>query len=357
MRKTFHYKRSLWALAAAFPFIASAAEALVMPPTPPAGVAAKTDGVLAASPVSNLRGTSNTPSPDVPPAPPAPASAGKADLLDVKLPPPPADTTSANLTPTVKPKKVKAVAKTAREDDEVGVKVTASVPKDPFANITATPVSDSQLNRFVFPEKVEGVYFAEGAPLPTCPEEASAQDPCKPVFLNGRRMMLLQLRAGAKGPIQMLVHFASGRVETLNLAPVNGPGAVIRVDGAEDGASDSRLAAAQSTMRAQEGPADKHIGLLSDFAKGAIPAGFETVEIGAPVRFEHFDVVPMAAWSNGNDIKVHLMQVRAHGDTPVVITPGLFRAANIKALALDKETITAREPALLYLVESLVEGN
>jgi len=244
---------------------------------------------------------------------------------------------------------------------------TSSAPKaeasrdvlDAFSGLQMTPVSDSQLNRFIFPEPLEGVYFSEGAPLPECPEGAGAQDPCKPVFLNGKRMMLLQLRAGAKGPVQMLAHLQSGRVLTMNLAPGAGPGAVVRVEGAEDGASDSRLLAAQrdgSGKRVEDLTAsEKNVALLARIARGELPGGFEAEAVGPAVRFEFFDVIPQAAWGNGSGVRAHLFQVRAHDARPVAINAGLFRTENVKAIALDRETITKDQPALLYVLEHLPE--
>src|SRR5690606_24352469 len=111
-------------------------------------------------------------------------------------------------------------AKSASKPKARNVKVA----QDPFSGLVLTPVSDSQLNRFVFPEPIEGIYLSEGAPWTECPENAGPQDSFKPVFMNGKRMMLLQFRAAAKGPVQMLVHLHSGRITTLNLAPGPGPG-------------------------------------------------------------------------------------------------------------------------------------
>jgi len=228
-----------------------------------------------------------------------------------------------------------------------------------FAGLQMTPVSESQLNRFIFPEPIEGIYFSEGAPLPECAEGAGPQDPCKPVFLNGKRMMLLQLRAGAKGPVQMLVHLQSGRVLTMNLAPTSGPGAIVRVEGAEDGASDARLMAAQrdaSRSKSESMSASEQwVALLARFARGELPAGFEAEHVGPAVRFDFFDVIPQAAWGNGSGIRAHLFQIRAHGEQPVAINSGLFRTENVKALALDRETITHDNPAFLYVLEHLPE--
>lgn len=247
----------------------------------------------------------------------------------------------------------KAIPKVTVETEAKVVKV----PVDPFSGIVGTPVSDSQLNRFVFPEAVIGIYFQEGAPLPECAKEAGESDPCKPVFLNGKKVMLLQLRAGAKGPVQMVSHMASGRFVTMNLMPAAGPGAVVRVDGAEDGASDTRLAAGkgqsdQLTGQAGMALSEQHVALLARFAKGDIPAGFEPMGVsGAPVRFQHFDVIQQASWDNGANLRAHLYQVKAHGTTAVAISPALFRNENVRALALDRDTVTNTEPALLYMLE------
>lgn len=320
---------------------AQAGAPVVLPP-------AKTDSVNPAAAASAV-----TPPPlidiAIPAAPKPEAPSAKAD--DLK----PAAPGAVKKAVAAKPKKVDA------DQDVKHVKA----PVDPFSGIVGTPVSDSQLNRFVFPEAVEGIFFQEGAPLPECAEKASDMDPCKPVFLNGKRMMLLQLRAGAKGPVQMLVHLKSGRVVTMNLMPAAGPGAVIRVEGAEDGASDARLAEGKSSKGAKGvnnasgmTASEQNVEMLSRFARGDIPAGFEPVAVdGKPVRFELFDVVQQASWDNGAGLRAHLFQIKAHGKTPVAISPALFRTENVKALALDRETITNKEPALLYMLEFVPTEN
>lgn len=340
------------------PLLSIAAENIVAPPAPPAGVSAKSDAVIAPQAVSDVRAGAIALSSTGAVQPP--------DMLNVVLPSPPKP---ADLLPPAIKSTAKAKAH-AVKTDAGGTSSTARFFKapedaepavvDPFASLTTTPVSDSQLNRFVFPEKVEGIYFPEGTPLPTCSDDAAANDPCKPVFLNNRQMMLLQLKAGAKGPIQMLVHFHSGRMVTLNLAPGNGPGAIVRVDGAEDGVSDARVAVQQNEEagRATNASATRteseiDVDLISQFAKGAIPAGFESIKVGAATRFSQFDVIPLATWSNGAGLRAHLMQVQALTAQPVAINPGLFRAKNVKGLALDRETITDKAPAMLYLLEQV----
>jgi hypothetical protein len=288
-------------------------------------------------------------------------------LIDIALPnaPRPEAAPASDLKPSApghaiaKAKKAKKVEK--KEDgDTTVVKAVA----DPYAGIIGTPVSDSQLNRFVFPEAVEGVFFQEGAPLPDCSDKATDMDPCHPVFLNGKRMMLLQLRAGAKGPVQMLVHMKSGEMMTMNLMPAPGPGAVVRVGGAEDGPSDARLAEAKSAKGVSANNAagmtgsEQDVQTLSRFAAGDIPAGFESVSVDpTPVHFELFDVIQQASWENGAGLRAHLFMVKAHGNTPVAVSPSLFRQDNVKALALDRDTITNTAPAYLYMLEAVPTEN
>ncbi|WP_080421731.1 TraK domain-containing protein [Burkholderia ubonensis] len=290
-------------------------------------------------------------------------------LIDIALPAAPkpdaASASAGDLKPSAPGHAAKKAVKAKKVVKDDGETTRVKAPADPFAGIVGTPVSDSQLNRFVFPEAVEGVFFQEGAPLPECGDKAGDMDPCKPVFLNGKRMMLLQMRAGAKGPVQMLVHLHSGRVLTMNLMPSAGPGAVIRVEGAEDGASDTRLAEGKSArgVAGVNGAAgmtasEENTELLSRFARGDIPAGFEPVAVdGKPIRFELFDVIQRASWENGAGLRAHLFQVKAHGSTPVAISTALFRQENVKALALDRETITNKEPALLYMLEFVPTEN
>lgn len=307
------------------------------------------------------------------PAASAPAAPSESffpgDLIDIALPSAPKPEPARVLTPqapkaaapTASAKSSKATDDKKGKPEKEAVAEKPKKPLDPFSGLVGTPVSDSQLNRFVFPEPIEGVYFQEGAPLPECPADAAPQDPCKPVFLNGKRMMLLQMRAGAKGPVQMLTHLHSGRIVTLNLMPSPGPGAIIRVDGAEDGASDARLAKATSPAGVAQGAggmtaSEQNVELLSRIARGDLPAGFEPVNVsGRPVRFELFDVIQMASWDNEAGLRAHMFQIVAHTATPVAISPALFRHETVQALALDRETITNAEPAILFMLER-VEG-
>lgn len=277
-------------------------------------------------------------------------------LIDIALPAAPKQAAAGDLKPSAPKSSVKKAASTKEKDSEPAKAVKA--PVDPFAGIVGTPVSDSQLNRFVFPEEVLGVYFPEGAPLPDCPEKPSDMDLCKPVFLNGKRVMLLQLRAGAKGPVQMIVHAKSGEFTTLNLMPAPGVGAIVRVKGADDGASDVRLAEGKAGGSARGASSltatEQNTEMLARLARGDIPPGFEPIAVdGTPVRYELFDVTSRATWDNGAGLRLHLMQVKAYNTTPVVISPALFRTENVKALALDRETITNTDPAMLYMLEQV----
>lgn len=356
--------------AAGSPVASFAQGAPIVPPPMPLGSSA-----LASAATTQVAEPTVLPPAQAPSINPAAATSqpvAPATLLEVAIPaaPKPAAPVAAP-TAALKPappgaKAVKKASTTADSDAKdsgaTGSK-KAKLPADPFAGIVGTPVSDSQLNRFIFPEPIEGIYFQEGAPLPECPDSAGAQDPCKPVFLNGKRMMLLQLRAGAKGPVQMLTHLASGRVVTLNLMPTAGPGAVVRVDGAEDGASDTRLAAGRSeagvgNAKDAQGltASEQYVELLSRIARGDIPAGFEAMPVSAePVRFSLFDATQQASWDNGAGLKAHMFQIKAHGDQPVAISAELFRHSAVRALALDRETITASEPAYLFMLEMVAE--
>lgn len=344
MMKTPQTRLLVAALALSFPIL-SMAQGVVPPPTPP--------GALAEAPkvAPPMAVTSANPAAAVSASPVAPPPA----LIDIAIPDAPKSAPAADLKPSAasagKSAKKPAVREATAKPEEKPAK-----PVDPFAGMAVTPVSDSGLNRFVFPEAVEGVFFPEGAPLPECGEKAGPMDPCKPVFLNGKRVMLLQLRAGAKGPIQMLTHLASGRFIETYLMPAAGPASIVRIDGAEDGASDSRLVAAAKAQQAQPerdsmSASEQYVALLTRFASGDIPAGFEAIKAGQRVRFEHFDVIPMTTWDNGNNLRAHFFQVQAHTDAPVVINASLFRRTNVRALALDRETITKSAPAQLYMLE------
>lgn len=359
-------------------FAQAAAPVIVLPPAAPGAVSPQQQAATAPAAKAPAQIAPQVAAPVVLPPTKAdsvnPAATAGAvtppPLIDIAIPDAPKPDAPSAKSDDLKPSAPGAVKKPVAAKPKKAVDADGEVKRikatiDPFSGIVGTPVSDSQLNRFVFPEAVEGIFFQEGAPLPECAENAGDMDPCKPVFLNGKRMMLLQLRAGAKGPVQMLVHLKSGRVVTMNLMPAAGPGAVVRVEGAEDGASDTRLAEGKSAKGAKgvNGAAgmtasEQNVEMLSRFARGDIPAGFEPVAVDSkPVRFELFDVVQQASWDNGAGLRAHLFQVKAHGKTPVAISPALFRSENVKALALDRETITSKEPALLYMLEFVPTEN
>lgn len=336
----------------------------VPPPVAPTGVSTPVNAPVAAKDEPAVIPPAVASS--INPAVPAPAT----QTIDVALPDAPKQ--NAANTSDLKPagpaiatttSKAQAKGPTSTKSKPASTKVSKAA--DPFAGLVVTPVSDTQLNRFVFPEPVANIFFPEGAPLPECPADAAPMDPCKPVFLNGKRMMLLQMRAGAQGPVQMLVLLKSGRMDTMYLMPSPGPGAIIRIDGAEDGASDTRLAEGRSAAGTGGldgvtgmGASEQHVELLSRIARGDIPAGFEPVGAdGGLVRFELFDVIPQATWDNGAGLRAYLFQVKAHDKNPVALSPGLFRRPNIKAVALDRETITNSEPAMLFVLEAMPTEN
>ncbi len=49
--------------------------------------------------------------------------------------------------------------------------------------------------------------------------------------------------------------------------------------------------------------------------------------------------------------------VKARGNAPVAVSPSLFRQDNVKALALDRDTITNTAPAYLYMLEAVPTEN
>lgn len=350
-------RKNLTLIALAITAMSAQAQNIVFPPQmPSAAPAAQAQPVIRPEPLQANKAPAPTPQIEVLPPdsldivlPKAPEkAAASAATVDLK----PAAPVTPTLTSAIRGEgKQKAVKKASKAKDDFGD--SPKMVDDPFAGILSIPVSDSNLNQFYFPEPVLGVYFPEGTPLPDCPEKALESDPCKPVFINGRHGMLLQLRAGAQGPIQMLVHLYSGQMKTLYLKPRSGPGAIARIDGAEDGPSDKRIADSKRATPNGSGmtAAEQDTAFLSRFARGDIPSGFEARPTGKTLRYDLYDVTPLATWHNGANAQVRLLQVRALDEHPVAINNGLFRNTNTRAIALDRETITNKIPALLYILE------
>ena len=300
-------------------------------------------------------------------APQAPLAA--ANSPELTLPPPPSALPLDLLKPgsASNPAACAPVAPPAKKQAPKAVPVEQALPKlkvesekskpepdkSPFAGLSQTQVSDTQLNQFIFPEPVEGLYFPEGAPLPECPKNAQPQDPCKPIFLNGRKLLLLPLRVGAKGPIQMLAHMNSGRIISFNLAPAAGPGTLVRVDDSDYGASDARLARLRNAPEtpADSGPSAADLALLGRFVQGDIVAGFEPIALAASTRLANFDLIPVATWSDGNKTKVHFLQVRPFADIPVSLNAAMFRGVGVRAVALAKDSATFQSPSMVYVLE------
>lgn len=348
-----NFNRLAWAVLTALsvPLTASAG-AVVAPPMPPVAGVAPAPATAKAGVAQGV--PSQAASVVVPPEKVqslAPATAQNGIQISGK---PTADQATP-LTPTAPvTKPLVSHKKLSKKVKAVGV--IKSVKVSPYDSLKLVPVSNAMFNRFVFKEPVEGVFFPEGSPLPECPEKAGADDPCHPLFLNGKRVVLLQFRAGAKGPVQMLTSLHSGRLVEMYLAPAPGPGATVRDGNADDGPSDARLAEKANSLADKVTSltaSEQDVDMLSKFARGDIPAGFESEAVGPAARYEFFDVIPLAAWSDGVNWRVKLYNVKAFGDTPVAINNGLFRGENIRAVALDRDTITEKAPAQLYVLERL----
>ena len=351
---------------------------IVPPPLPPAAAIQKkapaADLSLPAAPVSSPAATAKEAIPAaasqgaaaqasvdaanalvLPPMPPMPAQSIKENVMAKAVDPAICAPAPVKKPDPTKPPSQKLSDKSQKKKEDLvkpeKIEGKQDAALSPFHGLAQTQVSDTQLNQFVFPEPVEGLYFPEGSPLPECPKDAKAQDPCKPVFLNGRQLLLLPLRVGAKGPVQMLVHLNSGRMVTFNLAPTQGPGTVVRVEGADYAASDARARKAAQSEAASPSSAD--IALLEEFVNGKPSSGFESVAPNTATKLDRIDVIPMAAWSDGAKLKVHLWKLQARDGVAVALSAALFQAEGVKAIALDKEQTTKASPAFVYVLEQI----
>jgi hypothetical protein len=203
-------------------------------------------------------------------------------------------------------------------------------------------VSDRDFNRFIFPAPVTQLVFPAGASLLG-----------KPVYLSGNTQVLIQFKPGNDKSVQMVVEVEGGQVHTFTLNPRPVDGVTQRVDGARERntAAAARSAKADAAAPGAAAPRGEDIELLKRVVQGDIPAGFDSVKLPRPTRFDKFTVVPLAGWSDGSARRVMVFSlVSVPGQTAVVSPPQFYRAG-ISAVLLDGDVVDASSSPNLYVVE------
>jgi len=207
----------------------------------------------------------------------------------------------------------------------------------------AVTVSDYEFNTFVFPAAIKRVLFPAGSPVVG-----------KPIYLADNTQVMLQF-AKAEKPVQMVTELETGAAVTTRLLPRAIPGVTHAVNGARVRAAagpDNRVVAGSgaATMPAPKG---EDIELLKNIAsRGEAPAGFDSIKLPQPTRFDKFTVVPLTGWSDGTRRVLVFSLVAANGQTAVVSPPQFYRPG-ITAVMVDGDVVDANTSPQLYVVEEL----
>lgn len=202
-------------------------------------------------------------------------------------------------------------------------------------------VSDRDFNHFVFPAAiVNGPIFPAGSPILG-----------KPVYLSDNTQLLLQLVQGSDKPFNMIVELENGAVYKFWLRPRPIAGITRRVDGANEKRSAHRGDGSQGVVSPPARGAD--IELLKAVVAGAIPEGFESIELPAPTRFDKFSVIPLSGWSDGDSRRILMFSLVAVPGQTAVVAPPQFYRPGITAVSLDGDVVDQTSSPTLYMIEEI----
>jgi hypothetical protein len=313
----------------------NATAGVVMPPLPPAQVATS----ATSAPVP----TAQAAMPMLLSAKPAVASTSPvATTLDRPI-------TIMPVTSVVKPvvveqKPKKHVVKAKRT---VLVKVVDAAPAkgkpDPYANITITAVSNSELNRFVFASPVKQALFPADVPA------------SKPLYVAGNKEVLISFGPGMPDVAQMIVELTNGKVATFYLHSQKGPGAIVRYEGARAGRA-ADASTASPSLGTSGSPGTQAVSLLAAVVRGEIPGGYEAVATPATVAFDKFTVVPVSAWSDQGSTTIYAFQlIAAKGQSAAVSAPEFFKPG-VLAVDVEGDTVDDAHSPMVYIVETANGG-
>jgi hypothetical protein len=250
-----------------------------------------------------------------------------------------------------------AHAQTSEERPALNYAAAVSVAKPQLAKASTKPepakevkfqaprpgeltVSDRDFNRFIFPNAVAQLVFPAGAPLLG-----------KPVYLSGNTQVLIQLQRGIDKPVQMVAEVEGGQVYTLTLNPRPVDGITHKVDGARERSAAPAARTVKGEGGAAGSPRGEDIELLKRVVQGDIPAGFDSVKLPRPTRFDKFTVVPLAGWSDSVSRRVMVFSLVAVPGQTAVVAPPQFYRPGINAVLLDGDVVDAANSPNLYVVE------
>ncbi len=204
----------------------------------------------------------------------------------------------------------------------------------------AIVVSTRGLNRFVFPAAVvKGPIFPADAPVLGTP-----------VYLDANRQVLVQFVPGSNRPFEMVVELSGHQVESFLLAPRNVSGVTYHARGVSP--PPKRRKPAITALSAHQG----QIALLRSVVMGEVPDSFYPAPLPPAARFDKFDIVPRASWSDGSGHRIlEYMLESVRGQAAVVAAPEFYHKGMV-AILLSGEVVDATHSPLLYILEGTDRG-
>ncbi len=224
----------------------------------------------------------------------------------------------------------------AKEGDRRTASIRPNVPSG------AIVVSTRGLNRFVFPAAiVKGPIFPADAPVLGAP-----------VYLDSNRQVLIQFAPGSDKPFEMVVELAGHQVKSYLLAPRNVSGITYRASGAHP----PRKTWGPDRDPREGGTHSAAITLLRSAVMGEVPDAFYPTRLPPMARFDKFDIVPRASWSDGSGHRILVYAlVSEHGQAAVVAPPEFYHKG-MTAILLTGDVVDATNSPLLYILEGVSRG-
>lgn len=227
-----------------------------------------------------------------------------------------------------------------RARDEGGAHRTAT--PGPALPAGAIVVSTRGLNRLVFPAAVvKGPIFPADAPLLGAP-----------VYLDSNRQVLIQFLPGSDKPFEMVVELAGHQVKSYLLEPRNVPGITYRARGVHPPhkawrpGGDARRGSTHNAA----------ITLLRSVVMGEVPDAFYPTRLPAVARFDKFDIVPRASWSDGSGHRILVYTLVSVRGQAAVVAPPEFYHVGMAAILLSGDVVDATHSPLLYILEGMSRG-
>jgi hypothetical protein len=243
-----------------------------------------------------------------------------------KYAPPALKTPHTSRTPPIRPRPI--------EHAHRGHRARKALPRG------AIVVSTQGLNRFVFPAAVvKGPIFPADAPVLGAP-----------VYLDANRQLLVQFVPGSDKPFEMVVELSGHQVESFLLAPRNVAGITYHAHGVSPPPERKKPAAtADNAHRGQ-------IALLRSVVMGEVPDSFYPAPLPPAARFNKFDIVPRASWSDGSGHRILEYALESVSGQAAVVAAPEFYHKGMAAILLSGEVVDATHSPLLYILEGTDRG-